>query len=137
MPIANQPDDSDFPYVNLPADAASPDTIVRILIDELVRSGRLPQEHAASSVERILQRESLGATAIGRGIAIPHAKTDAVDEVIGIFGRCPDPIPWLGSIGNQRVTLVCLLLTPESKPGDGLVAIESLARYFRDRPDAM
>ena len=70
-----------FPVVDLPpAAAASPDAAIKFLVDHLVQTGRLPAEQAARVTSQVLRRESLGSTGIGRGIAIPHAKSDVVSE---------------------------------------------------------
>ena len=96
--------DLDFPVVNLPGDADSDESIVRFLVSELVRTGRIRQEHSESVMLQVLHRESLGSTAIGRGVAIPHTKSNIVDEVVGIVGQCAQPVNWSGGLCAKTPT---------------------------------
>ena len=125
--------DLDFPTVDLPKDAKSCESIVHFLIGELVRTGRIRPEYSNSVMHQILKRESLGSTAVGRALAIPHAKSSLVETVVGIVGRCSQPINWAGLPDNQQVNVVCLLITPESQPGDALMALESVAQEILGR----
>jgi nitrogen PTS system EIIA component len=132
--VMHPPDDSDFPGVDLPPEAAvSRDTAVRFLVNELVRSGRLNAADAERTVCQLFHRESLGSTAIGRGVAIPHTKSDVVSDATRIIGRSTVPIAWQGSIDGEPVHLVYLLLTPTSKPGEHLRALEEISRRLRGR----
>src|SRR4051812_4001898 len=93
--MAGAPDGLNFPVVDLPASAtSSPGAAVRFLVGELVRAGRVRPEHAERVACQVLYRESLGSTAIGCGVAIPHSKSDVVEEVLGIIGRSAAPVAW-------------------------------------------
>ena len=80
MTLASGQDDFDFPVIDLPDDLDTADTIVRFLIEELVRRGDVPSQEADSLVSAILKREELGSTAVGRGVALPHAKSDSTAQ---------------------------------------------------------
>jgi len=81
--------------------------------------------------ETLLQRERLGSTGVGNGIAIPHGKLDKLDRLYGVFARLEKPIDF-DSIDDQNVDLVFLLLAPESAGSDHLKALARVSRTLRD-----
>jgi mannitol/fructose-specific phosphotransferase system IIA component (Ntr-type) len=127
---SDHPEDPEFPEVDLPPEAQTPEQIVRLLVGELVDRGRLNLSHAESIVAQVLKREALGSTAIGRATALPHTTSNLVDEVVGVIGKCSRPVDWPSTLDKMRVTTVCLLLTPSSRPGDGLRTLGVIARRF-------
>ena len=83
--------------------------------------------------ETLLQREKLGSTGIGHGIAIPHGKLPKLERLFGLFARLDRPIDF-ESLDGQPVDLVFLLLAPEGAGADHLKALARVARLVRD-PD--
>lgn len=81
----------------------------------------------------LMQRERLGSTAIGNGIAIPHGKLPKLDRLFGLFARLDRPIDF-EALDGQPVDLVFLLLAPENAGADHLKALARIARLLRD-PD--
>jgi len=81
--------------------------------------------------DALLQRERLGSTGIGEGIAIPHAKLARAGSMFGIFARLVRPIDF-DAIDGAPVDLIFLLVAPESAGADHLKALARLARVFRD-----
>ena len=81
--------------------------------------------------DTLLQRERLGSTGVGNGIAIPHGKLAALDRIHGIFARLPKPIDF-ESLDDQPVDLIFLLLAPEGAGADHLKALARIARLLRD-----
>ena len=81
--------------------------------------------------DTILQRERLGSTGVGHGVAIPHGKLKAVDRLVGVFARVSRPIDF-DALDDQPVDLVFLLLAPESAGADHLKALARIARVLRD-----
>ena len=81
--------------------------------------------------ESLLQREKLGSTGLGQGIAIPHAKFNELDRVQGLFARLAQPVDF-DAPDDQPVDLVFLLLAPESAGADHLKALARIARVLRD-----
>ena len=77
--------------------------------------------------ETLLQREKLGSTGLGQGIAIPHGKFAKLDRVHGLFARLPEPVDF-EAIDDQPVDLVFLLLAPESAGADHLKALARISR---------
>jgi PTS system nitrogen regulatory IIA component len=79
------------------------------------------------------QREKLGSTGVGSGIAIPHGKLPKLDRLFGLFARLDRPIDF-EALDGQPVDLVFLLLAPEAAGADHLKALARVARLLRD-PD--
>jgi nitrogen PTS system EIIA component len=81
--------------------------------------------------ECLLQREKLGSTGLGQGIAIPHGKFSELDRVQGLFARLAHPVDF-DAPDDQPVDLVFLLLAPESAGADHLKALARISRLLRD-----
>lgn len=82
--------------------------------------------------DTILQRERLGSTGVGNGIAIPHGKLPGVKRITGIFARLEVPVDF-EALDDQPVDLLFLLLAPEGAGADHLKALSRIARVLRDR----
>ena len=81
--------------------------------------------------DALLQRERLGSTGFGRGIAIPHVKFRRLKSIICIFARIETPIDF-DAPDNEPVDLVFLLLAPEHASGDHLKALARISRLVRE-----
>ncbi len=125
-------DDLGFPVIELsPRAFASPEAAVRFLVEELARTGRLREEDAPEVVRQILRRERAGSTAFGRGFALPHAKSDVVDGVLGVVGTSSDGVAWPNLIDRTPIRVVCLLIAPAAKPSELLRALEDVSKRLR------
>ncbi len=80
----------------------------------------------------LLERERLGTTGVGSGIAIPHGKLSELDRVNGVFARLEEPIDF-DAVDDQPVDLLFLLLAPEDAGADHLKALARVSRLLRDR----
>lgn len=80
----------------------------------------------------LLEREKLGTTGVGQGIAIPHGKLAALDRLYGLFARLDRPIDF-EAVDDQPVDLIFLLLAPESAGADHLKALARVSRLLRDK----
>jgi PTS system nitrogen regulatory IIA component len=80
----------------------------------------------------LLERERLGSTGVGQGIAIPHARLGEIDKLFGMFARLETPIDF-DAVDDQPVDLVFLLLAPESAGADHLKALARVSRLLRDK----
>ena len=83
----------------------------------------------------LLERERLGSTGVGRGVAIPHGKLAGLDGVVGLFARTARPIDF-EALDDQPVDLIFLLLAPEGSGADHLKALARIARVLRDEVTA-
>ncbi|CAN5380990.1 PTS IIA-like nitrogen regulatory protein PtsN [soil metagenome] len=81
--------------------------------------------------ETLVQREKLGSTGVGGGIAIPHGKLPRLERIFGLFARAPKPIDF-EALDEQPVDLIFLLLAPEGAGADHLKALARVARLFRE-----
>jgi PTS system nitrogen regulatory IIA component len=81
--------------------------------------------------DTLLQRERLGSTGVGAGIAIPHGKLPKFDRLFGLFARLDRPIDF-DALDGEPVDLVFLLLAPETAGADHLKALARVARVLRD-----
>lgn len=81
--------------------------------------------------DALMQRERLGSTGVGNGIAIPHGKLAKVRQLVGVFARLETPVAF-DALDDQPVDLVFLLLAPESAGADHLKALSRIARALRD-----
>ena len=80
--------------------------------------------------DALVQRERLGSTGIGAGIAIPHGKLAKVSRIFGVFARVEKPIDF-EALDGEPVDLILLLIAPESAGADHLKALARAARMLR------
>lgn len=88
---------------------------------------------ATSVIEALIEREGLGPTGVGNGIALPHARLESVKSVSGIFLRLEKPLNF-DSVDRQPVDLIFALLAPKAQGVEHLKALALVARTMRD-PD--
>jgi PTS system nitrogen regulatory IIA component len=95
-------------------------------------AGKLSGLDAKEIVERLTDRERLGSTGFGGGVAIPHGKVDGLANVAGVFARLATPIDF-AAIDDMPVDLVFLLLSPPDAGVEHLKALARVSRRMRDR----
>ena len=88
--------------------------------------------HERTIFDVLLERERLGTTGVGSGIAIPHGKLAELDGLLGVFARLEKPVDF-DAVDEQPVDLIFLLLAPESAGADHLKALARISRLLRDR----
>lgn len=81
----------------------------------------------------LAKRENLESTGIGDGIAIPHARTDAVQDLILAFARSPKGIDF-SSIDGKPSHIIFLIASPEGKKSEYIMALAKLSRLLRKHP---
>ena len=100
-------------------------------IQELAaRAAKLTGQNERLIFDTLMQREKLGSTGVGNGIAIPHGKLPKLEKLTGFFARLERPIDF-ESLDGQPVDLVFLLLAPEGAGADHLKALARVARLLR------
>jgi PTS system nitrogen regulatory IIA component len=102
-----------------------------VLHELAARAAELTGQSERAIFDVLNQRERLGSTAIGDGIAIPHGKLPRLDRLFGLFARLDRPIDF-EALDGQPVDLVFLLLAPEGAGADHLKALARVARVLRD-----
>jgi PTS system nitrogen regulatory IIA component len=103
------------------------------LLQELAkRAAELCGLHERQIFDVLLERERLGSTGVGNGIAIPHGRLAGLSRLYGLFARVDPPVDF-DAVDEQPVDLVFLLLAPESAGADHLKALARVSRLLRDR----
>jgi len=85
---------------------------------------------ARDVVAAVMERERLGSTGVGSGVAIPHARIEGLEQVKAVFARLGTPLPY-ESIDDRPVDLVVLLLAPMDAGGEHLKALAQVSRLLR------
>jgi nitrogen PTS system EIIA component len=122
------------------SDLISPDSVVsslkaktkkQLLQDLSARAARLTGLQERDIFDVLLQRERLGSTGLGHGIAIPHGKLAGLKRIVGIFARLAEPIEF-DAVDGAPVDIVFLLLAPEGAGADHLKALARISRLLRE-----
>ena len=82
-------------------------------------------------VDALLDRETLGPTGVGNGIALPHARLEGLDSVVSVFVRLEKPMDF-GAVDRQPVDLIFALFAPQNAGVDHLKALALVSRTLRD-----
>ncbi|MEO1038782.1 MAG: PTS sugar transporter subunit IIA [Pseudomonadota bacterium] len=93
-------------------------------------AGRSLYLPARRVLDAVTERERLGSTGVGDGVAIPHARMPEVDRVCGVFARMRQAVDF-DAIDGRPADLVFLLLAPEDAGADHLKALARISRFFR------
>ena len=105
----------------------------KALLAELAsRAAQLLKFEERRLFDRLLERERLGSTGIGGGIAIPHGRMAGLDRPRELFARLAEPVDF-DSIDERPVDIVLLLVAPEGAGADHLKALARVSRLLRDR----
>jgi nitrogen PTS system EIIA component len=107
----------------------------QVLQELAARAAELTGQNERAILEILLQREKLGSTAVGNGVAIPHGKLPKLGRLFGLFARLDRPVDF-EALDAQAVDLVFLLLAPEGAGADHLKALARVARLLRDPENA-
>jgi len=122
------------------ADLISPEAVIpslraktkKQLLQELAaRAARLTGLQERYVFDTLLQRERLGSTGLGEGIAIPHGKFAGLKRIVGIFARLSEPVEF-DAVDGEPVDIVFLLLAPEGAGADHLKALARISRLLRE-----
>lgn len=97
-------------------------------ISQLV-SARHPNIDSESTYDSLLERERLGSTGLGDGVALPHCRISNCHEIIGLLLQLQEPIDF-DSIDGQPVDLVFVLLVPQEAVDEHLLALQAIAERF-------
>jgi len=103
--------------------------ILKELVDVLAEAKDLGDRKAI--VKALLERESLGSTGIGQGIAIPHGKTDKVKELVAVLGVSRKGVNF-DALDGEPVYIFFLLVAPKDTAGPHLKALAQISRLLRD-----
>ncbi len=104
---------------------------IREMVEKLVEVGVVKRAQAKSVVEALVEREKLGSTGIGRGVAVPHAKHRSVDKVVGMVALSRSGVDF-SAIDGEPVYVFFLLLSGREQSAEHLRALERIATVLRD-----
>ena len=106
----------------------------RVVLQQLaqIAAARLDVD-AGEVLSSVTERERLGSTGFGHGVAIPHGKIEGLNRIYCLFARLSDPVDYK-SIDGQRVDLVFLLLSPPDAGAEHLKALAAVSRVTRHAP---
>lgn len=108
--------------------ASSKKQTIQTLSRKLAESASLDPRLVFDS---LLERERLGSTGVGKGVAIPHARVDGLTGIKGLFARLCTPIDF-DSVDDKPVDIVFMLLAPTDAGADHLKALARVSRLLRD-----
>ncbi len=100
------------------------------LVDLLIKAREIKDKD--EMVKALLDREALGSTGIGQGIAIPHAKSDSVKELVAAFGLSRKGVNF-DALDGEPVYIFFLLVAPPDSAGPHLKALARISRLLRDK----
>lgn len=106
--------------------------VIRELVDLMISAGELDKSCRTKVLDALMERESLGSTAIGQGIAIPHAKSDCVSKLVGAFALSKKGVDF-DSLDGEPVYIFFLLLAAQDSAGPHLKALARISRLFKDK----
>jgi fructose-specific phosphotransferase system IIA component len=100
------------------------------LVEVLDKRGLLIDKNAV--IDSLFEREELGSTGIGQGIAIPHSKTKGVKELVGVLGISKNGVDF-DALDGEPVNIFFLLLTPEGAAGLMLKALARVSNFLKNK----
>lgn len=111
--------------------ATHKEAAIREIIDSLVQAGRIAEADCDGVARAILNREELGSTGIGRGVAVPHTRHVKVDRLIGTVALSRRGVEFT-ALDGEPVDILFLLVSPPNQPGDHLRALEYISRHLKE-----
>ena len=108
------------------------ENVIEELVETLITAGEIDKKYRAKLIEALMGREALGSTAIGQGVAIPHAKCDCVTKLVAAFGLSRKGIDF-DSLDGESVYIFFLLVAPQDSAGPHLKALARISRLLKDK----
>jgi len=115
--------------IKLQMESSEKEDALKELVDVLVETQALDDKK--SIVKSLIERENLGSTGIGQGIAIPHGKTDLVKELVAVLGISQKGVNF-EALDGEPVYIFFLLVAPKDTAGPHLKALAQISRLLRD-----
>ncbi len=106
--------------------------VIRELIGLLVKTGSIKEKDVPKLVRILLEREALGSTGIGQGVAIPHGKSDCVSQLVGALGICHHGVNF-DSLDGEPTRIFFLLIAPGDSAGPHLKALARISRLLKEK----
>ncbi len=106
------------------------DDVLRAFVDQLAGAGAFTEEASGTVFRGVLKRERVGSTGLGRGIAIPHCRTSAVDRPIVGFAKLVDPVDY-GATDGESVHSLFMVISPLEERDTHVGILSWIARMAR------
>ena len=106
--------------------------VIKELVDALINAGDIEKRCRNKLIDSLMSREALGSTAIGQGIAIPHAKSDCVEKLVAAFGLSNKGVDF-DSLDGELAYIFFLLVAPKDSAGPHLKALARISRLLKDK----
>lgn len=116
--------------INLNVASKDKKGVIAELVELLGKNGKV--KDASKAIFTVMEREKLGTTGVGQGVAIPHGRTDTVNKLVGAFGISRNGVQF-DSLDGEPVYLIFLLLSPSNNTGPHLRALARISRIFKDK----
>ncbi len=105
--------------------------VIKEMVQSLVKAGRIDDVTSKKVVKALMDREELGSTGIGAGVAVPHARHDSITELIGAFGRSKKGISF-DALDGEPVHVLFMLLSSKGANSAHLESLAYISRLVRD-----
>ncbi len=112
--------------------AAKKEDAIKELVDALIGAGDIAKGDRPKLIEALMAREFLGSTAIGQGVAIPHAKTEGIEKLVAAFGLSKKGVNF-DSLDGEPAYIFFLLVAPQDSAGPHLKALARISRLLKDK----
>ncbi len=106
--------------------------ILSHVLDHLISSGKVDKVYRKEMIKVLLKREEMGSTAIGGGIALPHARLECIKNLVLCVGISPEGLDF-DSLDDEPVYIIVTLLSNQKEAGFHLKILALLARMLRDK----
>ena len=104
--------------------------VIREMVQALLDAGKIKPGGVEGIIQAVLNREELGTTGIGRGVAIPHAKHPSVEELVGTVAVSREGVDF-ASLDGEKVYVFVFLVCPSDRPGDHLLPLAHTAQRLK------
>lgn len=112
-------------------EAGERDPALRELLEQLVEHQKLSQAQVEPSLEALLAREQLGSTALGKGVAVPHARVEGLEETLVAFGYSEEGIEF-DALDGQPVQYFFMVISPEGDHEQYVELMGKISQLVRD-----
>lgn len=111
--------------------ATTKEAAIREMVGGLNQAGQLADGEVESVIRAILNREELGSTGIGMGVAVPHTRHPTLQRLVGAVALSQTGVDF-AALDGEPVNIFFLLVSPQNQPGDHLRALENISRHLKD-----
>ena len=113
-------------------EATTKEGIVREMVQSMADAGAFPETEVDNIVAKVLEREELGTTAIGRGVAIPHSRYAGVESLVGTVGISQEGVDF-DSLDCEKVYLFFLIVSNPAYKDEHVAALQHISTQLRDK----